>query len=196
VGIAASQPPTAACARSKILELPEYFFRNTENRLLTFLFLVLQNFARISAEEPESYAPRRTHEDDEDPDHFRIGNVHEMGATHTSRSGNTSASRPSRTRAGDSGSEDDDCVILKVFDPLPLSYAFSSMLVSADQDRQVLEHVTPLDAEVGDPPASRVRKAPEAGAGPSGAPRSKRRKVPGTGPAREKRRKTIPASSG
>jgi hypothetical protein len=95
-----------------------------------------------------------------DLDPFKIGNMQEKGDTHTSRLGNTSAPLPSRTRVGDSGSEDDDCVILNVFDPLPLSYAFSAMSVSADQDRQVLEHVTPLDAEVGDPPACRVWKAP------------------------------------
>jgi hypothetical protein len=81
-----------------------------------------------------------------DPNPFKAENTHEMGATHTSRSGNTYASRPSRTRAGDSGSEDDDCVILKVFYPLPLSYAFSAVSDSADQDRQVLEHVSSLDA--------------------------------------------------
>ncbi|KAK1652290.1 hypothetical protein QYE76_070095 [Lolium multiflorum] len=71
------------------------------------------NFPRISAEELESFAPRRTHEGDMDPDPFKIGNTHKMGATHTLRLGNTSASCPSRTRASDSGSEEDDCVILE-----------------------------------------------------------------------------------
>ncbi|KAM0929126.1 hypothetical protein ACQ4PT_001831 [Festuca glaucescens] len=111
-----------------------------------------QNFARINAEVPESYTPGRTHEDDEDPDPFKVGNTHEMGSTHTKR--------------------------------------------SADQDRQVLEHVTPLAAEVGDPPASRVRKASAPEAGSSGAPASKRQKVTSSGPPRKKKRNAIPTSSG
>jgi hypothetical protein len=96
---------------------------------------VLKNFPRISAEEPESFAPKRTHEDDVDPDPFKIGNTHEMGATHTSRSGNTSAPRPSRTRAGDFGNKEDDCVTLEVLDPLPLSYDLPAMSISADRDQ-------------------------------------------------------------
>jgi hypothetical protein len=95
---------------------------NVENYFLTCLCLVLHNFACISAEEPESYAPRRAYEDDKDPNPYRIRNAHEMGATRTSHSGNTSASFPSRSRAGDSGS-DDDCVILEVLYPLHSSYA-------------------------------------------------------------------------
>ncbi|XP_071678177.1 uncharacterized protein [Lolium perenne] len=57
-----------------------------------------RNFARINIEEPRSFAPRRTHEDDMDLDPFKIGNMQEKGATHTSRLGNTSAPLPSRTR--------------------------------------------------------------------------------------------------
>ncbi|KAM0857704.1 hypothetical protein ACQ4PT_048304 [Festuca glaucescens] len=155
-----------------------------------------QNFARISAEEPESYTPGRTHEDDEDPDPFRTGSAHEMGSSHTSRSGNTSAPRPSRARANDSGSDKDDCVILEVLDPLPLSYVFPAMSVSADRGRQVLEHVTPLAAEVGDPPASRVRKASAPDAGTNDASASKRRKILSSGPPKKKKKNAIPISSG
>ena len=162
---------------------------------LICLFLVLQNFARINAEVPESYTPGRTHEDDEDPDPFKVGNTHEMGSTHTKCSGKTPASRPSRARADVSGSDDNDCIMLEVFDPLPLSYALSAILVSADQDRQVLEHATPLAAEVGDPPAPRVRKAPAPEASPSDVPASKRQKILSSGPSRKKRN-TIPISSG
>ena len=86
--------------------------------------------------------------------------------------------------------------MLEVFGPLPLSYALSAMSVSADQDRQVLEHATPLAAEVGDPPASRVRKASAPEAGSSGAPASKRQKVASSGPPRKKKRNAIPTSSG
>ncbi|KAM0846564.1 hypothetical protein ACQ4PT_055585 [Festuca glaucescens] len=110
-----------------------------------------EDFTRIAAEEPGSFAPKRFYEDDEDPDPYTVGNVHKMGPTHSRR--------------------------------------------PADQDRQVLEHATPLAAEVGDPPAPRVRKAPAPEAGPSDTPASKRRKISGSGPLRKKRN-TIPISSG
>ena len=107
--------------------------------LLTSLYHVLQDFPRIAAEEPGSFAPKRLYEDDEDPDPYTVGNVHKMGPTHSRRPGNTPASRPPRAQADAPGSEDDDCIMLEVFDPLPFSYALSAMSVSADQDRQVLE---------------------------------------------------------
>ena len=86
--------------------------------------------------------------------------------------------------------------MLEVSGPLLLAYALSAMSVSADQDRQVLEYTTPLAAEVGDPPASRVRKASTPEAGSSGAPASKRQKVTSSGPPRKKNRNAIPTSSG
>ncbi|KAK1629626.1 hypothetical protein QYE76_003941 [Lolium multiflorum] len=125
-----------------------------------------QNFARISAEVPESYAPGRTHEDDEDPYPF----VPET--------------------------DDDDCTVLEVFDSLSLSYALSVTPVSADRDPQVLEHVTPLDAEVGDPPAPRVRKTPATDAGTSDTPATKRQKILSSGPSRKKIKNEIAVSSG
>jgi hypothetical protein len=85
--------------------------------------------------------------------------------------------------------------MLEVLDPLPLSYVFSVMSVSADQDRQVLEHVTPLAAEVGDPPVRRTRKTPASDASPSAEPAPKRRKMPGSGPERKKRKNEIPVAS-
>ncbi|KAM0852058.1 hypothetical protein ACQ4PT_052018 [Festuca glaucescens] len=110
-----------------------------------------QDFPRIAAEEPGSFAPKRLYEDDEDTDPYTVGNVHKMGPTHSRR--------------------------------------------PADQDRQVLEHATPLSAEVGDPPASRVRKASTSKAGASTEPVPKRQKTSSTGPARKKR-KEIPIGSG
>ena len=163
--------------------------------LLTSLYHVLQDFPRIAAEEPESFAPKRLYEDDEDPDPYTVGNVHKMGPTHSRRPGNTPAPRSSRARANACDSDDDDCTMLEVFGPLPLSYALSAMSVSADQDHQVLEHANPLAAEVGDPPASRVRKASAPEAGSSGAPASKRQKVASSGPPRKKKRNAIPTSS-
>ena len=68
--------------------------------------------------------------------------------------------------------------------------------VPADQSPQVLEHATPPAAEVGDPPASRVRKASAPEAGSSGAPASKRQKITSSGPPRKKKRNAIPTSSG
>ncbi|KAK1632697.1 hypothetical protein QYE76_007012 [Lolium multiflorum] len=111
-----------------------------------------QDFPRISAEEPESFAPKRVFEDDVDPDPYTIGKVHKMGPTHSRR--------------------------------------------PTDQDRQVLEHVTPLDAEVGDPLASRVRKTPASDTGSSDAPAPKRQKKPGSGPPGRKRKHEIPVSFG
>jgi hypothetical protein len=196
VGLGAFPPPTPSTTPSKILGTLEYPFRNVENCFLTYLFLVLQNFARISAEEPESFALKRSYEDDEDPDSFKAGSTHEMGSTHTKRSGKTPASRPSRAQADASGSEEDDCIILEVFDPLPLSYAPPVMSVSADRSRQVLEYVTPLAAEVGDPPACRVWKAPAPEIGSSSAPASKRQKILSSGPPQKKKKNNIPTSSG
>jgi hypothetical protein len=154
VGLGASQPQTPARAPSKILGTLEYFFRNVESYPLTCLSFVLQNFARISAEEPESFTPSRTEEDKEDPDPFRTSSLHATDSSRTMGSGNSYAFPSSRPRANESGSEEDDCVILEVLDPLPISYALPAIPVSADRDRQVLEHVAPLSAEVGDPPAS------------------------------------------
>ncbi|KAM0910872.1 hypothetical protein ACQ4PT_013877 [Festuca glaucescens] len=111
-----------------------------------------EDFPRIAAEEPGSFAPKRLYEDDEDPDPYTVGNVHKMGPTHSRR--------------------------------------------PADQDRQVLDHATPLAAEVGDPPASQVRKASAPEAGSSGALASKRQKVASSGPPRKKKRNAIPTSSG
>ncbi|KAK1616991.1 hypothetical protein QYE76_022508 [Lolium multiflorum] len=153
------------------------------------------NFARISAEEPTSYTPNRTEEDQEDPDPFRTSNWHATDSSRTMGSSNSSAFPSSRPQVDESGSEEDGCVILEVLDPLPISYALSAILVSADSGRQVLEHVTLLAAEVGDPPASRVRKASTPEAGSSGPPAPKRRKTSSSGPPRKKKN-TIPTSSG
>ncbi|KAM0872708.1 hypothetical protein ACQ4PT_038528 [Festuca glaucescens] len=155
-----------------------------------------EDFPRIAAEEPESFAPKRLYEDDKDPDPYTVGNVHKMGPTHSRRPGNTPAPRSSRARANACDNDDDDCILLEVSGPLLLAYALSAMSVSADQDRQVLEQATPLAAEVGDPPASRVRKASAPEAGSSGAPASKRQKVTSSGPPRKKKRNAIPTSSG
>jgi hypothetical protein len=188
-----TRPPTS--------QVRSWGFRNTasgmlETVLLTRLFLVLQDFPRISAEEPESFAAKRIFQDDVDPNPYTIGNVHKMGPTHSRCPGNPSASDPSGTWAAGSGSDGDDCVVLEVFDSLALSCAFSVTPVSADREPQVLEHVTPIDAEVGDPPAPRVRKAPASDAGSSEAPVAKRRKVSGSGPSGRKRKNAIPTSSG
>ncbi|KAM0920942.1 hypothetical protein ACQ4PT_007177 [Festuca glaucescens] len=66
----------------------------------------------------------------------------------------------------------------------------------ADQSPQVLEHATPLAAEMGDRPAPRVRKTPASDAGRSAEPVPKHHKVSGSGPSRKKRKNEIPTSSG
>jgi hypothetical protein len=87
--------------------------------------------------------------------------------------------------------------MLEVLVLLSLSYFFFSVApVSADRNPQVLEHVTPLAAEVGDPPAPRVRKTPASDAGPSTEPVPKRGKASSSGPERKKRKHEIPLASG
>ena len=121
MGLGASQPQTPASIPSKVLGTPEYLFRNIEFHPLICLSFVLQNFARISAEELESYTPSRTEEDQEDPDPFRTSTSHATDSSRRMGSGNSSAFPSSRPRADESGSEEDDCVILEVLDPLTRS---------------------------------------------------------------------------
>jgi hypothetical protein len=157
--------------------------------------LCVQNFARWSIEEPAEFTVDRAEEDEEDPN--SIQNTPEMDATHNMGSGMSSAPRPSTARACDAGSEEDDCVILEVIEPVPISYAFFATPVLADPDRQVLENTVPLSANPGAPPASRTGKTPTTDGGSGAAQPTKRRKVPGAGPARDKKRsKAIPTSSG
>ncbi|KAK1649244.1 hypothetical protein QYE76_067049 [Lolium multiflorum] len=113
-----------------------------------------QNFSRWRREEPASFTADRTEEDKEDPDSIQNTLVHDMDATHNTGSDKPSAPSSSRTRADDSGSEEDDCVILEVFDPIPISYVFPVMPVSADPDRQVVEDTVPLSAKRGAPPVT------------------------------------------
>jgi hypothetical protein len=119
-----------------------------------------------------------------------------MDSTRNTGSGKPSAFPPLRTRANDSGSEEDDCIILEVLDPIPISYAFPATPVSADPDRQVVEDTVPISAKPGAAPPSRTRKTPASGTGTGVAPPSNRQKVPGTGPSRERKQKTIPTSTG
>jgi hypothetical protein len=119
-----------------------------------------------------------------------------MDSTRNTGSGKPSAFPPSRTRANDSGSEEDDCIVLEVLDPTPISYAFFAIPVLADPDRQVLENMVPLSANPGAPLASRTRKTPATDSAPGAAQPTKRRKVPGAGPSRERKKKAIPTSTG
>ncbi|KAK1618078.1 hypothetical protein QYE76_023595 [Lolium multiflorum] len=134
-----------------------------------------QNFVRITFEEPASYTPKRIFDDDVDADPYVKGK-HKMGPTHSRRPGNFSSQKP----ANASDSDDDEVVVL-----------------------EVLEHVTPLSAEVGPefgrPQAPRVRKTretPALEASASVEPPSKRRKSSSSGPPRPKRKKDIPKGSG
>jgi hypothetical protein len=104
-----------------------------------------------------------------DPDPYVPGNIHKMGPTHSRRPGNFSAQNPAN--ASDT---DDDVVVLEVLYLLSFLYFFFVRPATADQNPQVVEHVTPLAVEVGDPPAPRVRKAPASDAGPSTEPAPKR----------------------
>ena len=84
----------------------------------------------------------------------------------------------------------------EVFTSLALSCAFLVTPVSADREPPALEHVTLIDAEVGDLLASKVRKAPASDAGNSDAPAAKRRKVSGSGPSGRKRKNQMAVSTG
>ncbi|KAM0900836.1 hypothetical protein ACQ4PT_020399 [Festuca glaucescens] len=126
-------------------------------------------FPRFAAEEPASFDPKRSFLDDADPDPYILGNVHKMAPTHSRRPGNFSTQNP----ANASDTDDDEVVVL-----------------------EVMEHVTPLAAEVGDPPVRRTRKAPASDAGTSEPPAPKRQKKGSAGPAGRKRKHDIPVSSG
>ncbi|KAK1643787.1 hypothetical protein QYE76_061592 [Lolium multiflorum] len=152
---------------------------------------------RWRREEPAAFTADRTEEDKEDPDSIQNTPVHEMDATHNTGSGKPSSPSSSRTRADDTSSEEDDCVILEVFDPIPISYAFCAMPVLDDPDRQVMEGTVPVYAKPGAPPASRTRKTPATDAGSSAAPPTKHWETLVAGPARDRKRtKAIPTLSG
>jgi hypothetical protein len=159
---------------------------------------MLQNFSWIASEKPTSYAPNRHFHDDCDADPYVKGR-HKMGPTHVKHPGNLSIPHP----ANDSGS-DDEVVILEVY-CLSLSpyRLFLVDLRSAGANPQVVEHATPLAAEVGqeflDNLASRgwKNKAPAPEAGPSGAPPAKRlKKKSGDNPYGRKHRHEMLVAAG
>jgi hypothetical protein len=75
---------------------------------------------------------------------------------------------------------------------------------SANENPQVLEHVTPLAAEVGpefgraqaQAPRARKNKAPAPDAGPSDDPPAKRQKKGSSGPHGGKRKRGMPVATG
>ncbi|KAK1607903.1 hypothetical protein QYE76_031576 [Lolium multiflorum] len=116
------------------------------------------NFPRIAREELPRYAPKRQFRDDADPDPYVKG-PHPMGPTHVKRPGIFSTQSPAVDL-----DTDDEVVVL-----------------------EVLEHVAPLAAEVGQEfldtlaqrdqaPKGRKNKAPAEDAGPSAAPAAKRQR--------------------
>ena len=156
-----------------------------------------QNFRRQEREVPAEFTADRTEWDQEDPDSVQNTPVHEMDAILDSGSGKTSAPSPSRARADDTGSDDDDCVILEVYDPVPISYAYPADPASADPETQVVEDAVPLAAvRTMMPNTSRARRATTQDSGPSAAPAPKRWKTSSEGPARTKKRsRAIPTST-
>jgi hypothetical protein len=57
------------------------------------------------------------------------------------------APHPLRTWAYDGGDDDYDCIMLEVYDRMPISYAYPMDLASADPDAQVVENAVPLAAQ-------------------------------------------------
>ncbi|KAK1613919.1 hypothetical protein QYE76_019439 [Lolium multiflorum] len=138
-----------------------------------------RNFSRIAREEPASYTPDRRFLDDTDADPFVKGK-HQMGLTFVKRPGNPSTQHPANH-----SDTDDEVVVL-----------------------EVLEHVAPLAAEVGQEfldtlaqggQATKAwkNKAPASDAGTSEAPPAKRHKKKGSiGPLGRKRRHEMPIANG
>jgi hypothetical protein len=119
-----------------------------------------------------------------------------MDAILDSGSGKPSEPYSSRARADDTGIKDDDCIILEVYDPLSISYAFPANPVLADPESQVLENAAPLVTEK--PITAKASRAKRAQDSDSGAPAtSKRHKTQSLGPAgARKRSKGILTSTG
>jgi hypothetical protein len=111
--------------------------------------------------------------------------------------GKTPAPHPSRTWADDASSDDDDCIILEVYDPVPNSYAYSVNPASADPDAQVLEDTMSLAAQkTAAPKTTRgSKRASPLDSGPSAPPSSKRRKVGCQGLPGAKNRSRAPLTS-
>ncbi|KAM0895907.1 hypothetical protein ACQ4PT_023559 [Festuca glaucescens] len=154
------------------------------------------NFRRQGLEEPAEFTADQTEWDQEDPDSVQNTHVHEMDAILDSGSGKPSAPSPSRARADDTGSDDDDCIILEVYDPVPISYAYPADSASADPETQVVENAVLLTIER--PAVAKTSRAKRAqDSGPSVAAASKRRKTLSQGPTEaRKRSRVIPTSSG
>jgi hypothetical protein len=119
-----------------------------------------------------------------------------MDAILDSGSGKTSAHTSSRAQANDSGSDDDDCVMLEVYDPVPISYAYPADSASADPETQVVENGVLLT--VAKPTVAKTSRAKRTqDSGPSVTVAPKRRKTHSQGPARaQKRSRAIPTSTG
>jgi hypothetical protein len=83
---------------------------------------IFQNFKRQKADEITEYAADQNELDEEDPDSVQNNTFDEMDADPLVGSGKTPAPHPSEIWAEEDFS-DDDCVILDVYDPVPLSYA-------------------------------------------------------------------------
>jgi hypothetical protein len=124
--------------------------------------------------------------------------LHEMDAILDSSSGKTSAPSPSRARADDTDSDDDDCIILEVYNHVPISYAYLADPASADPETQVVEDAVPLAAErTTVAKTSCAKRATTQDSGPSDVPVPKRRKTLGQGPTgAQKRSRAIPTCTG
>ncbi|KAM0833813.1 hypothetical protein ACQ4PT_064034 [Festuca glaucescens] len=157
------------------------------------------NFRRQKLEAPAEYTADRTELDEEDPDSIQNKPLDEMDADFNAGSGKTPVPHPSRTWADDASIDDDDCVLLEVYDHVPISYAYSVDSASADPDAQVLEDTRPLAAQKTAAPktARASKRSTPSDAGPSAPPAKKRRKVGSEGPlGARKRSRAPPTSSG
>jgi hypothetical protein len=159
--------------------------------------LPFKNFRRQKRAEPAKFTADRIEWDVEDMDSVQNTLVHEMDDILDSGPGKPLKPSSSRARADDTGNEEDECVILEVYDPIPISYAFPAIPISADPESQVVENAMPLSAMPGAHPTSRARNTPASDSGCGAAPTAKHRKTAGAGPSRDKNRsKASPTSTG
>jgi hypothetical protein len=188
----------------RICKVLEYSFRhNSSGIVLTGLISLFQNFTRQAREAPAAFTADRTELDEEDPDSIQNTPLDKMDPNLNASSGKIPALHPSRTWADDVssdddvGSDDDDCIMLEVYDPVPISYAYSMDPASADPDAQVLEDTLPLAA-----PKTAASKTTHASkkittpdSGPSAPLASKHRKVGSLAPLGAKKRSRAPPTS-
>ena len=99
--------------------------------------------------------PDRQELDSEDPDSIKNTSLQEgEEPLALPDPGNSSSSHPLQDWPDDAGDDDDDCTVIEVLDPRPLSFAFGPDMLSADPAGQVI-NAAPLQQVSGAAPTRR-----------------------------------------